>query len=206
MARPAPRACRSASGWPAARDLELRLHRPGAAQGRRRARRAAERRRRGHPLPAGRRGARGGGAGRDPTACGSIDASTAHRVAPGWAYGFPEMAAGPARGDRRLARGWPTPAAIRPASSPWCGRWSTAGLVPPDWPLTVNAVSGYSGGGKGDDRRVRGRGARRATPTTPYRLYGLTWRTSTCRRCRPHAGLSHRAGVRARRSAATPRA
>jgi N-acetyl-gamma-glutamyl-phosphate reductase len=74
-----------------------------------------------------------------------IDASTAHRVAPGWVYGFPEIV-----GRDAVAR------AMR-VSNPGC--YSTgfialiaplvkAGLIPADWPLTVNAVSGYSGGGK----------------------------------------------------------
>ncbi len=74
-----------------------------------------------------------------------IDASTAHRIAPGWVYGFPEIV-----GREAVAR------AMR-VSNPGC--YSTgfialvaplvkAGLIPADWPLTVNAVSGYSGGGK----------------------------------------------------------
>ena len=75
-----------------------------------------------------------------------IDASTAHRVAPGWTYGFPEV-----EGRRNVAQ------AMR-VSNPGC--YSTgfiallaplvrAGLLPADWPYTCNAVSGYSGGGKG---------------------------------------------------------
>jgi N-acetyl-gamma-glutamyl-phosphate reductase len=74
-----------------------------------------------------------------------IDASTAHRVAPGWVYGFPEVS-----GRDAVAN------AMR-VSNPGC--YSTgfialiaplvkAGLIPADWPLTCNAVSGYSGGGK----------------------------------------------------------
>jgi len=77
-----------------------------------------------------------------------IDASTAYRVASGWTYGFPEMDA-----DQR--------AAIRAStrvSNPGCYPTGfialmrplvTAGLVPEDYPVTVNAISGYSGGGKG---------------------------------------------------------
>ncbi|MEY2926853.1 MAG: hypothetical protein RL367_1330, partial [Pseudomonadota bacterium] len=76
-----------------------------------------------------------------------IDASTAHRVADGWTFGFHEIEEG---GKDRLA-------AARRVSNPGC--YSTgfvalvrplvdAGLIPADWPLTVNAVSGYSGGGK----------------------------------------------------------
>lgn len=77
-----------------------------------------------------------------------VDASTAHRVEPGWVYGFPEMDAGQAaaiKAARRVANPgcYPTGtiALIRPLVA--------AGLMPPDYPVTVNAVSGYSGGGKG---------------------------------------------------------
>ena len=76
-----------------------------------------------------------------------VDASTAHRVAAGWVYGFPEMDAGQReaiRAARRVANPGCYPsgaiALIRPLVA--------AGLLPPDYPVTVNAVSGYSGGGK----------------------------------------------------------
>jgi N-acetyl-gamma-glutamyl-phosphate reductase len=76
-----------------------------------------------------------------------LDASTAHRVDPAWEYGFAEMVDGQ---DARIARArrvanpgcYPTGAIglIRPLVD--------AGLVPADYPITINAVSGYSGGGK----------------------------------------------------------
>jgi N-acetyl-gamma-glutamyl-phosphate reductase len=76
-----------------------------------------------------------------------IDASTAHRVAPGWVYGFPEMDAAQAaavRGARRVSNPgcYPTAgiALIRPLVE--------AGLLPADYPVAINAVSGYSGGGR----------------------------------------------------------
>jgi N-acetyl-gamma-glutamyl-phosphate reductase len=76
-----------------------------------------------------------------------IDASTAHRVADGWVYGFPELMpdqAGAIRAARRVANPgcYPTGAIalIRPLVD--------AGLIPADYPITVNAVSGYSGGGR----------------------------------------------------------
>jgi N-acetyl-gamma-glutamyl-phosphate reductase len=76
-----------------------------------------------------------------------IDASTAHRVAEGWVYGFPELDASQAdaiRSARHVANPgcYPTGAIalIRPLVD--------AGLVAADTPITVNAVSGYSGGGK----------------------------------------------------------
>ena len=77
-----------------------------------------------------------------------IDASTAHRVDPAWAYGFAEMSA-----DSRAAN-----AGARFVSNPGCYPTGgialirplvQAGIIAPDHPVTVNAVSGYSGGGKG---------------------------------------------------------
>lgn len=76
-----------------------------------------------------------------------IDASTAHRVADGWTYGFPEMLSEQKQeisGAMRVTNPgcYPTGAIalVRPLVM--------AGLMPESWPLTVNAVSGYSGGGK----------------------------------------------------------
>jgi len=76
-----------------------------------------------------------------------IDASTAHRVAPGWVFGFPELE----------PDGYEQVAKAKRVTNPGC--YSTgflalvrplvrAGLLPADYPYTVNAVSGYSGGGK----------------------------------------------------------
>ncbi len=76
-----------------------------------------------------------------------LDASSAHRVADGWTYGFAEMAAGQAEAVRMAARVanpgcYPTGgiALLRPLVD--------AGLMAADFPVSVNAVSGYSGGGK----------------------------------------------------------
>jgi len=76
-----------------------------------------------------------------------LDASTAHRVDPDWTYGFPEMTEGQAEriaAARKVANPgcYPTGAIalIRPLVA--------AGLMPPDHPVTINAVSGYSGGGR----------------------------------------------------------
>ncbi|MDE0948265.1 MAG: N-acetyl-gamma-glutamyl-phosphate reductase [Sphingobium sp.] len=76
-----------------------------------------------------------------------IDASTAHRVADGWTYGFPELEPGHREklaASRFVANPgcWPTGflALVRPLT--------LAGLVPADWPVTVSGASGYSGGGK----------------------------------------------------------
>ncbi|SDK35530.1 MULTISPECIES: N-acetyl-gamma-glutamyl-phosphate reductase [Bradyrhizobium] len=76
-----------------------------------------------------------------------LDASTAFRVAPDWAYGFPELAADQVdkiRNARKVSNPgcYPTGAIalLRPLVD--------AGLVAADYPITINAVSGYSGGGK----------------------------------------------------------
>lgn len=76
-----------------------------------------------------------------------VDASTAHRVADGWVYGFAELLPSQAdaiRNAQRVANPgcYPTGgiALVRPLVE--------AGLLPADYPVTVNAVSGYSGGGK----------------------------------------------------------
>ena len=76
-----------------------------------------------------------------------LDASTAHRVAPGWTYGFPELEPGQAakiESARKVANPGCYPsggiALIRPLVD--------AGILPRDYPVTVNAVSGYSGGGR----------------------------------------------------------
>jgi N-acetyl-gamma-glutamyl-phosphate reductase len=93
-----------------------------------------------------------------------IDASSAHRVAPGWTFGFPEIV-----GREAVAQ------AAR-VSNPGC--YSTgfialvaplvrAGLLPADWPFTCNAVSGYSGGGKALIERFE------ADPDIAWRGYAL---------------------------------
>ena len=76
-----------------------------------------------------------------------IDASTAHRVAPGWVFGFPELAPGQADAVAQASR----------VASPGCYATGAiallrplidAGLVPADFPVALPSVSGYSGGGR----------------------------------------------------------
>jgi N-acetyl-gamma-glutamyl-phosphate reductase len=76
-----------------------------------------------------------------------LDASTAHRVAPGWVYGFAELAAGQAQAIRTAAR-VANPGCYATGAIALLRPLVDAGLVPADSPLTINAVSGYSGGGK----------------------------------------------------------
>jgi len=77
-----------------------------------------------------------------------IDASTAHRVAPGWTYGFAEMGQGAQRELIRAARSVSNPGCYPTGFIALVKPLVDAGVIPADWPVTVNAVSGYSGGGK----------------------------------------------------------
>lgn len=113
-----------------------------------------------------------------------IDASTAYRVDPTWTYGFPELK--PGQGER-IAR------ATR-VSNPGCyptgflglvAPLVRAGIVPKDQPMTVNAVSGYSGGGKSMIAEFEeGQGA------PPFRAYGLSLKHKHVPEMTKHAGLS----------------
>jgi N-acetyl-gamma-glutamyl-phosphate reductase len=100
-----------------------------------------------------------------------IDASTAHRVAEGWVYGMPELVATQAS---RIAE-------AKRVSNPGCYAIAAvallqplvaAGLVPADWPLTINAISGYSGGGKSLISKFENPAAPDHTEA-PFFLYGL---------------------------------
>jgi N-acetyl-gamma-glutamyl-phosphate reductase len=111
-----------------------------------------------------------------------IDASSAHRVAPGWTYGFPEIV-----GRERIA------AASR-VSNPGC--YPTGfiallaplirnALLPADWPYVCHAVSGYSGGGKALIARFE------EDADIAYRDYGLALGHKHVPEMREYAGLAH---------------
>jgi N-acetyl-gamma-glutamyl-phosphate reductase len=114
-----------------------------------------------------------------------IDASTAHRVTPDWVYGFPEMAPDQAARVASAARVanpgcYPTGAIalLRPLIA--------AGLLPADYPVTINAVSGYSGGGKSmiADHDASGGPA--------FELYGLGFEHKHVPETQLYSGLTRR--------------
>ncbi len=114
-----------------------------------------------------------------------LDASTAHRVAPGWVYGFAELdaaQAGKVRAAQRVANPgcYPTGAIalIRPLVD--------AGIIPADHPLTVNAVSGYSGGGRSMIE------AYEAGTAPPFELYALGLEHKHVPELMLYAGLTRR--------------
>ncbi len=76
-----------------------------------------------------------------------IDASSAHRVTPGWTYGFPEL--NPAQREKiASSKRISNPGCYPTAAIALVAPLVRAGVIPQDYPLSVNAVSGYSGGGK----------------------------------------------------------
>jgi N-acetyl-gamma-glutamyl-phosphate reductase len=118
-----------------------------------------------------------------------IDASTAYRTADGWAYGFPEMA----RTQRAVIAG------ARRVSNPGCyptgfiglvRPLTDAGIVPAHWSLSVNAVSGYSGGGRKMIAEFEDQAAADFTKV-PYRIYGLTLAHKHVPEMKLHGGLQH---------------
>ena len=114
-----------------------------------------------------------------------LDASSAHRVAPGWVYGFAEMAPGPREAIRVAARVsnpgcYPTGAIalLRPLID--------AGVLPPDYPIAIPAVSGYSGGGRSMIEAHEGGQA------PAFELYGLSLEHKHLPEIHHYAGLSRR--------------
>jgi len=114
-----------------------------------------------------------------------IDASTAHRTAPGWVFGFPEMAKGQADAIRAASKVsnpgcYPTGAIalVRPLVD--------AGLIAKDQLITVNAVSGYSGGGKSMIEAFENGSA------PSFELYGLGFEHKHVPELQMHSGLAVR--------------
>jgi len=114
-----------------------------------------------------------------------IDASTAHRVAPGWVFGLPELSGREAVANARYV------------SNPGC--YSTgfialvaplvaAGLIPADTRLTCNAASGYSGGGKSMIAEYEGE----AGAPNAFRTYGLTLAHKHVPEMQTRCGLTQR--------------
>ena len=98
-----------------------------------------------------------------------LDTSTAHRTAPGWVYGLPELAGQRARivEAARVA----VPGCHATGFAVLAAPLVQMGLLPPDYPFTVTRLTGYSGGGKSmiADYRADGRPAALDSP----RSYGL---------------------------------
>jgi N-acetyl-gamma-glutamyl-phosphate reductase len=114
-----------------------------------------------------------------------LDASTAHRVALGWVYGFAELAS-----DQRDAI-----ARAKKVANPGCYPTGAiallrplvdAGLIPADHPISINAVSGYSGGGRQMIEAYEGGEA------PAFELYGLGFEHKHVPETQAFSGLTRR--------------
>jgi len=114
-----------------------------------------------------------------------IDASTAHRTAPDWVFGFPELATG-----QKAAV-----AAAQRVSNPGCYATGAialirplidAGLMPRDFPLTLPSVTGYSGGGRTMIEAYESGAA------PAYEVYGLGLKHKHVPEIMRHTGLTRR--------------
>ena len=113
-----------------------------------------------------------------------IDASTAHRTAEGWAYGFAEFRAGQ-REAIANARFVSNPGCYPTGFLALVAPLIASGLLPADWPYVMNAVSGYSGGGKALIERFA------AEPDLAFRAYGLSLDHKHLAEMKRHGGLTH---------------
>ena len=114
-----------------------------------------------------------------------IDASSAHRVAPGWTYGFPELTAGQAASIAR-ARKVTNPGCHATGAVALLRPLIEAGLIPKDAPITIGSVSGYSGGGKS---MIEAYESGRAPA---FELYGLGFEHKHIPEIHLYSGLSAR--------------
>lgn len=114
-----------------------------------------------------------------------IDASTAHRTADGWVFGFPELAPGQREAIVHAER----------VSNPGCYATGAiallrplvdAGVLPKDYPAVLPSVSGYSGGGRSMIE------AYEAGSAPPYEVYALGLKHKHLPEIMKHSGLQRR--------------
>ncbi|MDE2492855.1 MAG: N-acetyl-gamma-glutamyl-phosphate reductase [Alphaproteobacteria bacterium] len=118
-----------------------------------------------------------------------IDASTAHRTAPGWVFGFPEMEPGQ-RAKIASANRVSNPGCYSTGFLALVRPLTRAGIIPADFPLTANAVSGYSGGGKSMIEEFEKKDSQAYTETV-MRTYALTLSHKHLPEMQMHAKLAH---------------
>ncbi len=114
-----------------------------------------------------------------------IDASTAHRIHPDWVYGLPEISAEHARAIAAAPR-VSVPGCYPTGPILFLRPLVEAGLIPADFPICVNAVSGYTGGGKS---MIADYEARRGND---FELYGLGFEHKHVPELQHYSGLTRR--------------
>lgn len=113
-----------------------------------------------------------------------IDASTAHRVDPDWVYGFPELEqdqSAKIAGSKRVSN----PGCYSTGALALLRPLLLAGLLPKEAALSINAVSGYSGGGRQLIEEYEGENA----DPSPYWIYGLAMSHKHLKEMWVHSGL-----------------
>lgn len=116
-----------------------------------------------------------------------LDASSAHRVASGWVYGFPELEE-KRREEIRNAKRVSNPGCY-PTGFLACMRpLVAAGVIPKDFPATINAISGYSGGGRKLMEEYQSVSGEQVN-NYAYGIYGLTFGHKHVKEMYQHSGL-----------------
>ena len=117
-----------------------------------------------------------------------IDASTAHRTATGWVFGFPELAAGQREAVKNASR-VANPGCYATGAIALLRPLIDAGVLPADHPVSLPAVSGYSGGGKALIERFE------ADQDIAWRGYALALGHKHVPEMQERVGLKHQANL-----------
>lgn len=120
-----------------------------------------------------------------------LDASTAHRTAEGWVYGFPELSSG--QREKIANAQFVSVPGCYPTGFLACIRPLIAnGLLPTHFPITINAVSGYSGGGKNLIKEYHAFHEQQAGATSlyPYGIYSTQFGHKHVKEMHKYSGLA----------------
>ncbi len=119
-----------------------------------------------------------------------IDASTAHRTAPGWVFGFPELS-GAQRKAVQNAQFVSNPGCYATGAIAMIRPLVDAGILPKDHPLALPAVSGYSGGGRQMMEEYEGKNGEKGSAPA-YELYALGLKHKHIPEIMAHTGITRR--------------
>jgi N-acetyl-gamma-glutamyl-phosphate reductase len=119
-----------------------------------------------------------------------LDGSTAHRVTQGWVYGFPEMVDGQPQAIAASAR-VSVPGCYATAAIAMLRPLIDEGLIPADFPVSVQGVQGYSGGGRQLVDVMEGKGGEHRL-AGPYRAYALELAHKHQPEMRVYSGLAQK--------------
>ena len=117
-----------------------------------------------------------------------IDASTAHRTAEGWVYGFPELLAGQ-RARIKFAKRVADPGCHASGFLAAAAPLTELGILPKDYPVTCYSLTGYSGGGKKMIAQYEAEG--KETALFSPRIYGTGLKHKHLPEMQADSGLEH---------------